>query len=501
MSLILKPEFVLPRPDPESLTAGVAVLVSEGRIAEIGDADALAARHPAAEARQLDGCVLMSGFVNAHQHGRGLSQIQLGYPDDFLEIWIANRRGRGILDAHAITRLAAMRMAANGVTATIHGNYSYGTGEYQRELEDQIRAYGEVGIRVAMCVGAMDQGMIVYPPHEACFCQGLPPDLHEWLTRKGRPAYAGDADGTVALMDRMLASYGTNDLVSLFYGPAGPQWVSDEMWRRLAADAKDKGLGLHFHGLESPAQRDAVGELYPVGAFRHLERLGAMTDRSVVAHGVWVTDDDIDVLASTGATVVRNPGCNLRMRNGIAPLERYLARGVRVAIGTDNVSSGDDEDLLAELRLADQLARAPDWSGPLRPTTAQLLEMLTVNGARAAGFGDRTGTVEVGMAADLVAVSLERVRDPYLDPDTPILDAMLARAGGADVRMTMVAGRVIYDDGRFPGLDVDGVVEAAVAAARSARLPADRSLIGKTRDVRGHLRDHYRSVARGKAER
>src|SRR5690606_25796288 len=107
---------------------------------------------------------------------------------------------------------------------------------------------------------------------------------------------------------------------------------------------------------ESPAQRLAARELYPGGVFQHLESLGAMTQRTVVAHGVWAEERDMDVLARTGATVVRNPGCNLRMRNGIAPMALYLHKGVRLAIGTDNCSLDDDEDLLAELRLAGVLA-------------------------------------------------------------------------------------------------------------------------------------------------
>src|SRR5690606_37855726 len=142
-------------------------------------------------------CLLMPGLVNAHQHGRGLSQIQLGYPDDFLEPWIAGRRARGVLNGHAVTRLAAARMVANGVTATIHANYSYGTGDYERELRDQIAAYEAVGLRATMCVGAMDRGSTVYPPHEACFMAGLPDDLRDWIARPSAPAYAGDAAGTI----------------------------------------------------------------------------------------------------------------------------------------------------------------------------------------------------------------------------------------------------------------------------------------------------------------
>src|SRR5262249_19640774 len=162
--------------------------------------------------------------------------------DDFLESWIASRRGRGVLGAYAVTRLAAARMLANGVTCTVHANYSYGSGDYESELRAQLDAYDEVGIRVAMCVGAMDRGQIVYPPHEACFMAGLPDDLQQWLNRSGAPLYAGDAASTIALMARLEADFGGHPRIRLCYGPAGPQWVSEAMWSALAREAGTRGI-------------------------------------------------------------------------------------------------------------------------------------------------------------------------------------------------------------------------------------------------------------------
>jgi len=487
---ILVPEFVLETPDSEPRAAAVGV--DGGRIWAIDSVSELQAQRPDAELLTLPGTLLMAGFVNAHQHGRGLSQIQLGYTDDFLESWIAGRRARGVLDAYSVTKLAAARMAAAGVVTAVHANYSYGSGDYEGEVRAQIRAYREVGIRVTMCVGAMDRGQIVYPPHQACFCAGLPKDLQDWLATPGKPAYAADGPSTVELMWRLRADFAGDDGVKLFYGPAGPQWISDELWRLLAEDADANGLGLHFHALESPAQRDAARELYPEGTFERLRRLGAMTERSVIAHGVWLEEDDIRILAETGATVVRNPGSNLRLRNGIAPLAELLAAGVRVAIGTDNAPVNDDEDILGELRVADQLARIPAWDGLPPPSDVQLLQMLTVNGAFAAGFGGSSGTIEPGMAADMVAVGLDRLRDPWLDPDMSLKRAVLARASDRDVRMTMVGGKVVFMDGAYPGLDIAEIKQAASRAASVARLPADPGNVARTRLLRAELARHYR---------
>ena len=128
---ILHPEMVLPNPDPASLKVGAAIAIKDDRIAAIDDQEILRARWPDAEPTALPGCMVLPGLVNAHQHGRGISQIQLGFHDDFLELWINRRRGRGVLNAYPITKLSAANMLANGITCTIHANYSYASGDYE----------------------------------------------------------------------------------------------------------------------------------------------------------------------------------------------------------------------------------------------------------------------------------------------------------------------------------------------------------------------------------
>ena len=494
---ILHPEMVLVNPDPASLRVGAAIAIKDDRIAAIDDPETLSARWPDAQPTALPGCMVLPGLVNAHQHGRGISQIQLGFHDDFLELWINRRRGRGVLNAYPITKLAAANMLANGITSTVHANYSYGSGDYESEVRESLRAYDESGIRATLSVGAMDQGTTVYPPHEACFMAGLPGDIKDWLSRPGPPAYAGDGAATIALMARLRHDYAGHPRIRLCYGPAGPQWVSDGLWKCLADDAERSGLGLHLHALESPAQAAACAALYPQGVFTYLENLGAMTPRTVIAHGVWVTDADMDVIARAQATVVRNPGCNLRLRNGIAPLARYLERGVRVALGTDNAALADDEDLLKELRLAALLAREPDWNGRAPPTTGNLLEAVTVNGAVAAQVAPDVGTLEPGKKADLIAISLERVRRPYLDPDMPVVDAILARAAGADVRLTMVDGRVVYRDGRHTFVDIEDVERQARESALAAHRPTDPANVDRSVTLHRHMLEHYQETTSG----
>ncbi|MDP6705789.1 MAG: amidohydrolase family protein [Alphaproteobacteria bacterium] len=494
---ILVPEHLLPEADPKSLQAGTAVAVEGDRIAAIDAPAVLEGRFPTARIEALPGALLMPGFVNAHQHGRGISQLQLGYAEDFLELWISSRRARGALDPYPITKLAAAAMLENGVTTAVHANYSYGSGDYEAEVRAALRAYDEAGIRVTMCIGAMDRGFVVYPPDEAAFLAGLPADLRHWLEVPAPGPYVGDGTATIALMERLLADYAGHPRIRLCYGPAGLQWVSDALMAELAADAEAKGLGLHLHLIESPAQQAVAARLYPEGAMAHLDSLGALGERTVLAHGVYADARDLAAIARRGAVMVRNPASNLRVRNGVAPLATWLDHGVKVAIGTDNTSLADDEDLLRELRLADLLARTPDWQGPPPPNAADLLAMLTANGAAAAQVSDLTGSLRPGARADLVAIDLETVREPYLDPDMPLLDALLARASGRDVRLTMVDGRVLYRDGALVHLDMAELRQNAGEAARRVRSPAGAEDVRMTLDLKDRLAAHYARATSG----
>jgi len=469
---LLRPAWVLAEPDSGVLHAGWSVRVEGERIVAAGPHDAV--DPGAAQVVDLPDALLMPGLVNAHQHGRGLSQLQLGYPDAPLEPWIAQRVARGSPDAFALTQLAAAEMLRNGVTTAVHANYSYGSGDYEAEARATLDAYIGIGLRVTFCVGAMDRAPLVYPEEaQPALLESMPPAARDYLEARAqgrRPPYAGDAARTIALMDRLQADYGGHPLVTLAYGPAGPQWVSDDMLAALAQDARARGLGLHMHLLESPVQARVARERYPDGAVLHLERLGVLGPRTVLAHCVHLEPRDIAVMARSGCIAVHNPGSNLRLSNGLAPLAELLQAGVPVAIGTDNCALADTEDLLAEMRLADVLARRDP--ARYRFDAARLLGCLTATGARAAFVEQQVGRIAAGMQADLVAVDLRRVVGPYLDADMPLLDALVQRAQGRDMRLTMVAGRILCRDGVLLAGNAAAIAASAGATALRHRAAA-----------------------------
>src|SRR5207248_10355111 len=161
-------------------------------------------------------------------------------------------------------------------------------------------------------------------------------------------------------------------------------------------------------------------------AVQYLADLGLLGPQLTIGHGVWLTDADIDLVASTGTMVCHNASSNLRLRSGVAPLNPLLARGVRVALGLDEAGINDDRDMLQEMRLVLRAHRVPGIGDEV-PTMAQVFRMASIGGARTTGFGELIGTIAEGKAADLSLIDWKQISYPYLDDEMPMLDAVIQR--------------------------------------------------------------------------
>jgi guanine deaminase len=214
----------------------------------------------------------------------------------------------------------------------------------------------------------------------------------------------------------------------------------------LAAEVADRhDLPMHVHILESRLCRAAGRRRYGVSQVEHLARLGALTARMSIVHGVWADASDIDLLAEHRATVVHNPVSNLKLGSGVAPIPECLSRGVTVALGTDGDSTNDGRDMYETMKVAALIHRVgrPDperWFG-----AEEAWAMATDGSARAAGMAGRVGRLEPGMAADIVLLDID---EPALVPPArPLIQLVYAGASHA-VREVIVGGRIVVQGGR-----------------------------------------------------
>lgn len=229
---------------------------------------------------------------------------------------------------------------------------------------------------------------------------------------------------------------------------------------------------------------------YGKPTLHNLRDIGAFSPRFSIAHGVWLTDPEIDVLTETSAEVSHNPSSNLRLRAGIAPLNSFLARGATVALGMDGTTINDDEDYFDEMRLAMRLNRTPRFDGPV-PTSEPILHMATAGGARLLRKENTLGTIAPGFAADLVLVDLARVTWPWVAPEIDPREFLLMRAGAGDVDTVLIGGEIVLSGGRPTRFDIEEIGrEAAAVLSAQAYRAEDVELLER---LRTHIEAYYRA--------
>ncbi len=456
--------------DKVKIISDGAVVQQDGKIIDVGNYDSLNARYVADEEIGSDRYIVLPGLVNAHQHGNGISHIQLGVLDDNLELWLIRRMGRRPVDTYLETMLCAMRLIESGVTTTMHCHSPRGPN-HEQEVAHIIRGYGESGIRVAFALGIRNQNQLAYSDEQR-FLDSLPPSV----AARGRKYLASATfpeEEYFTLFDRLHNQYNkTSSRVKIFHGPLGPTWCSDDLLIRIKQSALNYRTGIHSHMLETMYQEMYSLKQYGKTYVEHLHEIGFLGPETSFAHCVWVSDADIEILAESGTTVCHNPSSNLRTRSGIAPINRMLEKGVNVALGTDNLSLNDNDDILQELRLCENLQHLPGLGKP-SPSPGQLFRMVTTNGAKATMFLDDIGTIEKGKKADLVLINLENITQPYLDPEMDIEDAFLAKGSSSDVDTVLIDGEIVLRDGKHTKINKAEVISQLQESLTEAQKSGD----------------------------
>src|SRR6185312_3450790 len=438
-----------------------AILQRDGIIAAIGPFANLHAQHPDLPVTGSGNEVVLPGFVNAHHHV-GLTPVQLGSPDMPLELWFATRMVLHDVDLYPDTLYSAFEMLASGITTVQHiqGWASGALPDVEVKADNVIRAYQDIGMRVSYCYALRDQNHLVYEDN-AAFTARVSEDLRPALSRHFA-RFRLTADDLVALFESLHARHHNKDRVRIQLAPANLHWCSDHALRLLADTATKHDALLHMHLVETPYQKEYARRRGNCTALEYIDRFGLLGPRLTLGHGVWLNESDIDRVAETGTCICHNCSSNFRLRSGMAPLNRWEARGITVAIGLDEAGINDDRDMLQEMRMVLRAHREPGMDDRV-PAMAQVFRMATENGARTTPFAPRIGSLEVGQAADMVLIDWNQVAYPYLDVETPVLDAVLQRAKVEGVRAVLVAGEPVYQDGRFVRVDRDAALREIAA--------------------------------------
>ncbi|UXY16980.1 TRZ/ATZ family hydrolase [Chitiniphilus purpureus] len=417
---LLLPRWLIPV-QPRAVLTEHALVVDGSRIVDLLPATTALARYPDAKVLHLPEHALLPGLVNLHAHSA--MTLLRGYADDLaLMDWLGQHiwpaEARHVSDEFVFdgTLLAIAEMIAGGTTCANDMYFHHGA--------------------VARAALAGDFRMVV-----GCSILEFP------------TAYAADADGYLRRALDAIDEFRGEALLGFTLAPHAPYTVSDATFRRVITLADELLIGIHCHIHET--EDEIAGSLKEHGV-RPLERLaglGLLGSNLVAAHMVHTTDEELALLARHGVHVAHNPSSNLKLASGFARIADQLAAGINVGIGTDGAASNNKLDLFAEMRLAALLAKGHSGDAQALPAW-QALEMATLNGARALGWEERIGSLEVGKEADLIAVDLSAVAtQPCYDP----VSQLVYSAGRSQVSHVWIAGRAVYADHRYLHLDLADV--------------------------------------------
>lgn len=444
-----------------------ALLVEDGRVVGIGPRAAMEEAHPDAARIGGAGKIVIPGLINAHHHV-GLTPFQLGSPDHPLELWFASRLALRDVDLRLDTLFSAFEMIASGVT-TVQHLQSRAPGDGEAVLgaaRKVIDAYREIGMRASYSMAFRDQNRLVYQDDSA-FTQSLPEELRPAMSAYFQ-RFPLSLEEQRGVFDALLAEMAGEPRVQLQIAPANLHWLSDDALLLSAELSERHQLPVHMHLLETPYQKEYARRRTGGSALNYLAQFGLLNDRLTIGHGVWMSEDDIAQSAASGVHICHNCSSNFRLKSGIAPVNRFMAEEIKVAIGIDEAGLNDDRDMLQEMRLALRAHREPGIDAP-HPTCAQVLRMVTQHGAATTPFGDKIGALKPGAEADLVILDWKTITWPYQDADSPLIDVILHRARRESVESVMVAGEVIYHRGAFLRVDREAI-HAAIAESLSAPL-------------------------------
>lgn len=440
------------------------------------DGDLVAAVRPAERSGGTDW--VMPTLADAHDHGRGLPTLAFGVRDEALELWIPGMFSQPTIDVGLLASFAFAKLARSGVGAIVH---CHNPQDQSRAVEEAVAvcsAGRAVGVRIAYVVPLMDQHAIGYgdPDHIAAYAGS---DVSELMSAQ---VEAPPIDEQLALVDEIAVAV-EGPGVSVQYGPVGPQWASIELLEAVAAASSTTGRRVHMHLFETVLQREWADAQHPDGLLELLDRIDLLSPRLTVAHGIWLDDDELSLLAERGVIVSVNSSSNLRLRSGTARVDRMRALGTPFAFGLDGMSLDDDEDALRELRLSQLLHAGVGLDVGLSPHEA--LARATSVGHTAVDGSTVHGVVAPGAPADLVVLDGAAIAADVAPGACDELTLLVARACARHVRQVIVAGRVIVDDGRVTGVDEPSIAEEIADACRSAAddLAARRPLLDAHRSM------------------
>lgn len=444
-SILVKHAYIVTVDGSNRVLKDGALYTEDDRVVAVGKTDEVLRKASSPEfIIDGKGKVVLPGLINTHVHlAQGLLRGLV--PDtisliEWLKDWVWPLQGNfegedGVVSA----QLTILEMLSSGTTSFV------ATSVHTRYNPDAIvKVVMQSGIRVALGKQTMD--VPGYAEHEGI--------LH--------PGMVEDKEHSLKLFRDLYKKWnGKDDRIWIWLSPRTPGACSDELYYELAEIKREFDTGLTMHLAEV---RDDIKYFKSRGTTpaKFVEGFGLVGQKTVYVHCVWFEDEDIEIFARTGTSVSHNPSSNAKLGSGIAPIIKMLKAGVNVTLGTDGGPSNDSYDMIREMRMASLLQKVANLD-PESIDLLKVLQMATINGAKAMGIDHMVGSLESGKKADFIIIDLKRAG---LVPTINPLSNVIYSGVGSDVRDVVIDGRFVKKDWKVLTLDEEKVLERAEERAK-----------------------------------
>ncbi len=428
IDLLIENVMILPVVPKGSVIKNGFIAISDGRIKDFGRME----ERPNFNAEEVlngKGMCALPGLINTHTHApmtllRGIGDaLPL---NKWLEEAIWPREAK--LTAEDIywgTMLACLEMIRSGTTCFV---------DMYLEEDAVARAVLDSGLRAFLSYGMIDLGSEDKREKELRITEGF---VRRWH---------GAGEGRIRCMIAPHATY----------------TCSKELLLASKALADEMNLMLNIHLSETKSEVKKVKELTGMRPVEYLESLRFLSPNVLAAHCVWLSDEEMKILAKRGVSVSHCPSSNAKLGSGIAPVKELISEGVNVSIGTDGCASNDDLDMFEEMRLTCFLQRAR-LLDPTAIRALDVIEMATINAARAIGMEDEIGSIERGKRADIILVSLKA---PRLVPLNDLVSNLVFSSSGNDISTVIVDGKILMKERKVLSMDEEEVLKEASSRSK-----------------------------------
>ncbi len=416
MPLLIKDIDYILTMDEKALLKNKSMVIEDGKIVEIGETQKLMKNWVIDEVIDGRGSVALPGLIDLHNHST--QSVLRGVCD-----------GRGLMDWLNLTsklyekfdeeicfigsKISFLEKIKNGITLTV---------DMESFPEQVIKAAVETGIRLLLTVVLTDTVEVPGQKIEGVDKQikNFQVVYNKWhKNREGR--------------------------VMLGLAPCGFPSSSPELMAKSAEIAAEKNLILHSHVAENKLNVHLCKRKFGKTEVELMEDIGYLDKNLLLAHGVYLTETDVSTLAKYGVSIVHCPSSNLKLANGVAPLNLFLKENVKIGLGTDGAASNNGQDLFFEMKLTSLLQKGilknPSFLPPF-----QVLKSVTIDAARILGLEKEIGSLSEGKRADLILVNLKK---PWFTPKKEIISHLVYSASGRDVSTVIINGEVVVKDGEF----------------------------------------------------